>query len=380
MRLVPALVACAALLPACKGCSDQELTPIEDPAVQEPLGDIGRWLSMAVTADGKPAVAYYDVDDNALGYAVGTIGADGKVVWTPEQVDSYPDANGLNPGDAGKYASLVIDGAGKPWIVYQDTTNGTLKYATKDGDGWKVGIADVGGGARSDAGYWASLALDPSGNPVAVHHDNGQGALRLARWNGSGFTGEVVHDGEIVTNADGTTTAGDAGAYAKLRYAADGTAHVAFYDEALGALRLARSSGAAWSVEVVDDTGDVGTWPDLLVDGSRVTIAYGDRTNGDLKLATGSPGAWTLETVDNGDTVGEDVALVPGGGGIVYMDGYNADMKLARRSGDAWVLDVVTGADGARGFHNEAVNIGGTTYVGCYDFTARTIWFSALPS
>jgi hypothetical protein len=215
---------------------------------------------------------------------------------------------------------------------------------------------------------------------VAVHYDKGQGALRMARWNGSGFSGEVVYDGEIVTNADGSTVAGDAGAYAKLRFGADGTAYVAFYDVALSALRLATRAGTAWTVEVVDDTGDVGTWPDLSLDGSTVTIAYADRANGDLKLATGRPGSWSLEVVDAGDTVGEDVVLLPDGAGILYMDGVNADMKVARRSGAAWALDVVTGADGARGFHNEAVKIGGRTYVGCYDFTAKSIWFSALPT
>jgi hypothetical protein len=380
VRLFPLLVASASLLlQGCKGCSDQSVTPIPEVPPAEPPRDIGRWLSMAVTPDGKPAIAYYDVAADALGYAVGTVAQDGSVTWAKEPVDSFPDANGLNPGDAGKYASLAFDGAGKPWIAYQDSTNGTLKYATREGDAWKVGVADTGGGPRSDAGYWASLAIAPDGTPWIAHHDKGQGSLRVARWSGSSFAGEVVYDGEDVTTGAGTTP-GSAGAYARLRFAPDGTAYVAFQDAALTALKLATKGSAGWSVELVDDAGDVGTWPDLAFDGGNVSIAYADRTEGDLKLATGRPGAWSTAVVDNGDTVGEDVAFLPDAAGLVYFDGVNADMKLARRSGSAWVVETVTGADAARGFHNEAVNIGGTPHVACYDFTSKSIWFSRLPS
>lgn len=380
LSLVPFFALATLALQGCKGCNEQAVVPVDEPLPTTPARDIGRWLSMAVTSDGKPAVAYYDVAADALGYATGTIGADGKAVWALEQVDSFPDENGLNPGDAGQYASLVIDGSGNPWIAYQDTTNGTLKYATKDGDGWKVGIADVGGGARSDAGYWASLALAPDGTPWVAHYDKGQGALRVAKWNGNGFTGAVAYDGEAVTNADGSTTPGDAGAFAKLKFSPAGKAHVAFQDGAATTLMLAVENGGAWSTDIVDDSADVGAWPDLAFDGATVKIAYGDHTAGDLKVATGTPGSWTLETVDAGDTVGDDSAWLPDGSGVVYFDGYNADMKLARRSGSTWVIDTVTGGDAARGFHNEVVNVGGAPHVACYDFTAKTIWFSALPS
>lgn len=377
------------LLEGCKGCSDNEIVPgddqddLDDDVSQEDPHDIGSWLSMKATPDGKPAIAYYDRTKDALGYAVGTVADDGSVTWAKEEVDSYPNEEGLNPGDAGKYASLAIAADGTAWIAYQDTTNGTLKYAKRGADGaWTTGIADVGGGSRSDAGHWASIALDGAGNPVIAHYDHGRGDLRVARWNGSAFTGAVVHEGTDFDPGDGTgAVAGDAGEYAKLLIGPDGTEYVAFYDRAWGALRLAVGGPSGYAVELVDDGGDVGQWPDLALDGTTLHVAYQDVGNQDLKLASGAPGAWTFQTLDAGDYVGADIALWVNGGGpaAVYFDGVNNDMKVARLRNDAWTSDTVTGSGAASGYHNETVEIGGVRYVACYDYTARTVWFSALP-
>lgn len=384
------VIATPLMLDGCKGCSDNELNPTggdddldHDGSTEDPH-DIGAWLSMEPTPDGKPAVAYYDRTKDALGFAIGTI-ADGGVTWKQEEVDSYPNEEGLNPGDAGKYASLAIASDGTAWIAYQDTTNGSLKYARRDTAGaWTTGIADVGGGPDSDAGYWASIALDASGNPVVAHYDHGKGDLRVARWNGTAFTGAVVYDGEDYAPADtgAATVPGDAGEYAKLLIAPDGTEYVAFYDRARGALRLAVGGPSGYAVEIVDDSADVGQWPDLLLEGGTLSIAYHDATNQDLKLATGSPGDFSLETLDTGDYVGADSAIYGTGGGdvaVLYFDGVNNDMKLARERDSAWISETVTGTGAATGFHNETIEIDGTRYAACYDYTARTIWFSALP-
>ncbi|MFZ5480401.1 MAG: hypothetical protein ACOZNI_26795 [Myxococcota bacterium] len=388
MRAVaPLLVVIAPVwLEGCKACSEQDIVPggggdIDDTIEPDPH-DIGSWLSMKATPDGKPAVAYYDRTSDALGFAIGTIGDDGAVTWDTEEVDSYPDENGLNPGDAGKYASMAIAGDGTVWIVYQDSTNGTLKYAKRDGSGaWTIGIADVGGGSSSDAGYWASVAIDSAGNPVAVHYDNGRGDLRATRWNGSAFSGTVIYEGDDYTNPeDGSTVSGDAGEYAKIAVGADGTEYIAFYDVAAGALRLATGGPSGYSVELVDDGGDVGQWPDVLVDGSDVSISYHDVTNQDLKLARGRPGAFTIETIDDGDYVGADSALYGSGDriGILYQDAVDNDLVLSRSRDGVWSPERVTGEGVAAGYHNETIEIAGTRYVACYDYTNRTIWFSAL--
>lgn len=368
----------------CEGCNDATDAPNGDEAPAF-TNDAGSWLSMAITPEGAPAIAYYDRTKDALGYAVGTVAKDGSAEWTREEVDSYPDDNGLNPGDSGRYAAMKVASNGQVWIAYQDTTNGTLKYAHK-GDGvWDVGVAEVGSGPKSDAGYWASLALDSSGNPVVAHYDAYAGTLRVAHWNGSGFTGEVAATGEAFTPADtgagADPIAASVGEYARLFIGSDGTEYIAHYDRAHTALLLTSGHAGAYTTVTVDDDGDVGQWPSIAMDGSTLWIAYQDVKNQDLKVAHGSGESWSAEVVDAGDHVGSDSEIYVDGGspGIVYFDGFNNDMKLARQRDGAWSSETVTGSQGALGYHNETVKIGSTRYVACYDFTARSVFFSAMP-
>lgn len=351
------------------------------PTVTEPEEaphDIGAWLSMKATPDGKPAVAFYDRTEDALGYAVGTVSGT-EVSWAREKVDSYRDEEGLNPGDAGKYASMAIAADGTVWIAYQDTSNGSLKYARRDpaSGTWTTAVADIGGGRSSDAGYWASIALAPGDAPVIAHYDKGEGTLRVARWNGTAFAGAVAYEGEDSTDTAGTVEA-NTGEYAKLLITPDGSEYLAFYDRASGSLRLATGSGGSWSVETVDNAGDVGAWPDLVLDGSTLHIAYQDLGNQDLKLASGTPGSFSVQTLDTGDYVGADAAIYVDGGqvGAFYFDGVANDLKRGTLSG-SWSAAKLAGDDGALGYHNETVSIGGHRYVACYDYTHRTIWFSS---
>ncbi len=377
------LIACPLALQACDGCSDQKLTAIDKGPDEDTFtDDFGSWLSMRTLSNGTPVIAYYNRTYDALGLATGKVANDGTASWTHERVDSFPDKNGLNPGDAGKYASMQIASGDQIWIAYQDTSNGSLKYAHRGDGTWDIGTADTGSGGNPDAGYWASLALDPSGNPVIAHHDEGKGNLRVARWNGSAFAGAVVAEGEDFVPSDGTATKlADVGEYAKLLIGADGTEYIAYYDRAFGALRLATGGSSGFSSELVagaDGIADVGQWPDLYLDGSTLNIAYQDVTNQDLKLASGTPGSFALETVDSADFVGADSAIFKDASlGIAYFDGVANDMKVAHKNGDAWESTAVV-SDGALGYHNESVKIGENRYAACYDYTKRTVWFSAL--
>lgn len=385
MRL---LLPCSLLALTLVGCKKEPKPSDTDPGgspgeeEEPPPADWGAWLAMEAMPDGRIAIAYYDREQDALGFALGTI-TGSAVAWSRERVDSYPDENGLNPGDAGKYATMAVAADGTVWVAYQDASNGSLKYAKRDPAGaWTIGVADTGGGSRPDAGHWASIALAPGDAPVIAHHDAGKGALRVARWNGSAFSGAVVDEGTAYTPADTASEPADAdvGEYAKLAIGPDGTEYLAYYDRAWGRLLLASGTGGSWSTEVVDDSADVGRWPDVVVDGGTVWIAYQDETNQDLELARGTPGSWTIETLDSGEGVGADTALYVEGGeaSVFYFDGKNNDLKRARPGGGGWSTETV-GSEGALGYHIETIRIGGSRYVACYDYTQRNLWFSSAP-
>lgn len=382
---IAAIALIAGLAPGCRSCSESHIvTPGQnlDSATPGFDHDWGSWLSAAVTPEGQPAVAYYDRTQGALGYAVGTIAEDGTLSWTHEEVDGYPDDQGLDSGDRGRYASMAIASDGTVWVAYYDATNKALRYARRNADGsWQTGLAATGDGAHPDAGEWASLALDASGNPVVGYYDAGMGQLDIAHWNGSSFSTEVVDEGSDYTPADtgAQTVPADVGKYARLRIS-DGVEYIAYYDAAAGDLKLAHGTSGAYAVETVASDGDVGQWPDLLIDGGTVAIAYQDVGNQDLDYATGSPGSWSISVVDDGDHVGADTALFMNGSypAIVYFDGHDNDMKLARFDGQSWTEDTVAGTDTALGFHNEVVTANGHHYALCYDYTNRTVWSSAL--
>jgi hypothetical protein len=385
--LVGIAFAAPTVLQACEGCQETTVTPVQGAGDPEAWSDdIGSWLSMAVSPDNQPAIAYYNRTQDALGYAVGTLGGDGSVTWVHEQVDSYPDENGLNPGDAGRYASLAFAGDGTPWIAYKDSSLGNLKYAHKVDGAWKVGVADTSSKpGAADMGYWASLAIDSSGNPLIAHHDEAEGTLRVARWNGSAFAAAVVDEGQDFVPTDGTDPIpADVGEYAKLLVAGDGTEYIAYYDRAFGALRLARGAGGTFTTELVDGGAgtaatDVGQWPSMLLDGSTLHITYHDAKEQDLEHAYGAPGGFTLETIDDRAFVGADSALFKDGGlGVLYQDATNNDVLVARQRDGAWALETVAGSEAALGFHNETVAIDGKRYAASYDFTNRTAWFAAL--
>lgn len=366
------------------GCKDpkdsiKESVPVEAP---EPFtNDWGQWLSMGVMPDGSPAAASYDRTEGGMVFATATVSG-GVPTWTHEKVDGYPDDAGLDAGDRGTYTSMAIGSDGAVWVAYYDLKVRTLRYSNRAPDGtWTSGVGDVGEGATPNAGVFTSIALDGQGRPVIAHHDEEKGRLRVAHWNDSSFSGEVVDEGEALTTDTGTTDA-DVGEFAKIRIAG-GVEYIAYYDRANGALKLAKGTAGSYSIEVVDDSADVGQWPDLLIeDDGTVHIAYQDVDNQDLKYAVGTPGSWTISTVDDGDYVGADGALFMNGSypAIVYFDGHDNNVKLAQKSGDAWTADTLAGSEGALGYHNEVITTGGVRYAACYDYTHRTVWFSELGS
>lgn len=383
----------------CKGCaSDTQIvargeddtggTPVAEDEVWD--HDWGQWLSMDVMQDGSPAITYYDRTKGALGFAIADLDTD-PVEWTREKADGYTNEEGLDVGDRGKYSSMAVAQDGTVWVAYQDVNLEALRWARRDSatGEWESNTADGGGEPSGNAGFFASLALDATSSPVIAHHDEATGTLRLSRYNGTAFVSSVVDAGEATTDINGEEVDADVGEFASL-YITDGVEYMAYYDAAVGSLKLAWGTADNYTIEVVDDGGgsrhleegggNVGQWPDLVVSDGQLWISYHDIGNQDLLLAHGAPGNWEIERVDTNEFVGADTALFLNGTqpGIAYFDGRNNDMKLATLVGDAWQAETITGDEGALGFHNEVVLANGNYYLACYDYTNRTVFFEKL--
>lgn len=381
----------ALLMLACNGCScSNQETNINDLPIEEEEvfnNSWGKWLDMAHYSTGEPLLVYYDVSKGGLGLAVGALTEDG-VKWSHNQIDGYPNEQGLDEGDRGLYASIVVDASDRIWLSYYDVNLKYLRYATKsiDEEEWTVGMADSGSGSSGHAGLWSSITLDGEGQPIIAHYDVNAGALRIAHYNGSGFSGEVVDEGEDYTPTGGSGGAeedsipANVGEYASIAFN-NGVEYIAYYDRAAGDLKIAWGVSGNYNIEAVDSEGNVGQWPSIITDGGTIHITYHDLDNNQLKIASGQPGNWSFNVIDKGEAIGADSDLIATSSGlqVVYHDAYNNDIKLATQNTDeTWNTQTLAGADGALGFHNALVEIDGSIYAASYNFGEEVVWFSQV--
>lgn len=266
------------------------------------------------TFGGVPQVAYYDSSaaDLRLLRAQGS-------AWISETVDS-PSSESV---DAGLYASLRLTSAGNPRIAYYDSTNGDLKFASRDGtSSWQITRLD---GVENDLGRYVSMALNGADAPFISYYDVEKGNLKVA-----------VKDIDWVRQVvDGEINNKDVGRYSSIAMGAGDFPGIAYYnvtDKDLMYAQLVQNVG--WQVETVDAAGDVGQFASLGYDAAGTAyIAYYDATNQNLKIAVRKNGVWTTGALDTYGNVGQYASLYVDAAGsphITYYDATSGDLKYAR--------------------------------------------------
>ncbi|TVQ93841.1 MAG: hypothetical protein EA397_03560 [Deltaproteobacteria bacterium] len=364
--------------------SDTGFTPMQ----HRPLdSDHGQWLSMKTAPDGQLAISFYDRTYEALGFAIGSPSTTdpGAIRWRYERVDGYPDDTGLNPYNAGTYTSLAFDPAGVAWVSYHAVDNGALKVARREGTTWTSEFVDRGSGLNSRTGLWTSLAIDANGQPVVVYFDAVNHSLQMARRTDGEWVLTTLDEGQPYTGEDDegepVEHRAHTGEYAHLLIHGD-TETIAAYDRASGSLILHEGSPGSYQRTVVD-SGGVGQWPSLAVHQDTLAIAYHDTAAQDLKLAVrqGS-GEFSIHVVDDAPYRGADTAIVRRGEewAILYFDGRNRDARVATGTeGGPFTHHRFAGETTAVGFHNELAQDGtGTWWAASYDYTNRTLFTKRL--
>ncbi|MBL8679098.1 MAG: hypothetical protein JNK05_08020 [Myxococcales bacterium] len=123
-------------------------------AMMRDEGDFGAWSSLAIAADGTWHVAYVDGYDETLNYVRVQ---NGMRMGMPEIIDDGSRV-GMTAFDDGKHivgdsVSISLDAMNNPRVVYQDSSVGTLRYASRGTMGWETRVLDMMG----HTGYWARI-------------------------------------------------------------------------------------------------------------------------------------------------------------------------------------------------------------------------------
>ena len=85
-------------------------------------------MDMGQLSDGSAAISYYDSTQGAVGLAVGR---NGNSTWLHQGIDGYPNDQGLDEGDRGKYTTLAVADDGQVWVAFYDICLKTLRYGNK---------------------------------------------------------------------------------------------------------------------------------------------------------------------------------------------------------------------------------------------------------
>ncbi len=246
-------------------------------------GSVGRDTSLALDADGKPVVSYYDVGNGNLKlvHCGNAFCTSGNEISTP-----------ASSNNVGQYTSLALDGSGNPVVSYYDDTNADLRVLHCGDPNCSSGNIDVPVDTTNNVGQYTSLALDSSGKPVVSYYD------------------VTNHDLKLVHCGDANCSTGN-------------------------------------SIIPVDSTGDVGQYTSLDLDMGNPVVSYYDVTNGDLKLLhCGNPSCTSGNTIEVPDTdatsknVGKHTSLVVAASSravVSYFDETNNDLKVVH-CGDASCL------------------------------------------
>lgn len=271
---------------------------------------VGAYSSLELDSAQRPLIASYDASNGNLKLSTWNGSA-----WELRTADD-------SDNNVGQYLSLAVDSQNRAHISYFDATAHQLKYAYWNGSAWIRQVVDTGDPGNRDVGRYTSIALDSANRPYISYFDATDGDLMLA------YKSPI--DAWVIEEVD---TAGTVGQYTAIDVDDYDTVHITYYDSTNGNLKYAEKVGGDWYLDVVDSAGNTGLYTSIVVDAFGLSyISYYDASSGALKFASGSYTSWWNETVDSDGVTGLYTSIGLNSAGqpaISYYDYSSGELWLA---------------------------------------------------
>ncbi len=369
--------------------------------------DYGLYNDIAVDSSGNPWIVYQDATLQAVKVAryvtSGGTGCSVSSAWTCTTINNSTDNLGL-------YNSLAFSPGGDAWISYQNATTVSLQTAKYVGSGgagctssaWTcVTVSDV----ANTLGEWTTIAFSTEKTVDNVDLVIGGNNYRFnvesygLRYVSAGCSGNA--NWSCVTIDD---PANDVGTYSSIAFDPTGNPWISYRDVTAQSFKVAQYVGsggtgctsAAWTCGVVDDPASENIAETVIKFSPSGTawVAYHNNTVGALKVAkyvaSGGSGctsaAWTCTTVDSsGSVIGQDIDMAfdfSGNAWIVYREPVGLYVKVANYVGtggnctsSAWNCVVLedTASDLGKYKSSIAIDATGRAWVSYSDSSAGSL-------
>ena len=233
---------------------------------------------------------YYDTTNGNLRHAWLTPG----VGWKFENLDGDPGSIGTKNSNLGEMSDAVTIGSTGIQLYYYDSSNGNLRHAWTDSNGWKFENLDGDPGSvagkNSDLGKWPTL-VNINNQIQLYYYDDSNGNLRHAWTTAGGWRFENL-DGD--PGSVGRKN-GRIGLMPKVTYA-NNKLYVFYYNQDTGDLRQAYTDSTGWHFGNLDGSYDAISRSDantgfdagVIPYSTGLQLFYYDHTNGNLRHTWGN--------------------------------------------------------------------------------------------